>query len=408
MFFFANLSEYNGNIDFNTREYSDESYVPLRITPSFFSSLCSPLLYLTMRFSSFSKFSSLTTSILICFDTSMICEGKFILSDGLLHFFTCLHLTILSYSLSLSRNTTSYKLWQVLTGLSLGAACSCKNTALGLCALNGLIHSIELFYEIKHFSTFYFRELIYRGCVLFLCAFFIYILSFNIHFIVLPYYGQGNGYLPPDMQHQLVDPNLIGHEIWGNRVLGHSLIWRSLELTLIMHTGNMHITKFHPYQSRPIGWPLLTDIKVAFWFEKDREIACMGNVFTYYFAFFGVFALFFAWFSEKWLIAIKFSLGWCVSYLPFFLVPRSMYLYHYLIPLMLGSCAFGAAIDIFIPQFLRGIVAAFVCFLVIFGFILWAPYTYGLPGWDKDVVIWNKNWNTGDAVHQELARKSKT
>ena len=69
MFLFANLSEYDGNINFRSN-YKDESYVILRITPAFFSSLCPSLLYLTMRFSSFSKCASFMTAFMICFDNS--------------------------------------------------------------------------------------------------------------------------------------------------------------------------------------------------------------------------------------------------------------------------------------------------------------------------------------------------
>ncbi|OHT08680.1 Dolichyl-phosphate-mannose-protein mannosyltransferase [Tritrichomonas foetus] len=409
MFLMANLSEYDGNIHFENdtgSAYSEGTYVPLRITPAFFSSMCSPLLYLAMRFSSFSKCASFAAASLVCFDTSLLCEGRFILSDGLLHFFTCLHILIFCYGFSIPRDTFEFRLWQFLSGLSLGAACSCKNTAWGLCALNGLYHIMELYCQHNSITPQFVSELIIRGLTLGLTAISVYFISFIIHFALLPYTGQGTGYLNEEMKKQLVDTNLIGHQIWGVRVSGHSLIWRSVMLSVIMHTGNMHITQFHPYQSRPIAWPLLNDIRVAFFLNGNQEVACMGNVFSYYLAFFGVWAVLFGKNHKKWLISLRFTIGWAVSYFPFFLIPRSMYLYHYLIPLMFGCLSFGACIDLYLPKFLRGFVSVITCFLAFSGFFLWSSYCYGTPAYDKRVTIWNQNWIHGDSVHQRLSRES--
>ena len=406
MFLFANLSEYDGNINFRSN-YKDESYVILRITPAFFSSLCPSLLYLTMRFSSFSKCASFMTAFMICFDNSMISEGKFILSDGILHFFTCLHLLTLSYLLTIQRNTEKFNLWLVISGITLGAACSCKNTAWGLCLLNGFVHAIELFYLTHSFSFIWISELIFRGSLLFICAFSVYLISFTIHFVLLPFYGQGNGYLPDHMVNQLIDIRYPDFLVWGNRVKGVPFIFKTIELTIIMHLGNMHITKFHPYQSRPIGWPLLTDIRVAFWVKNGINISCMGNPFTYYMAFIGIILLLFGMSKEKWIISLKFLIGWSVSYFPFFLIPRSLYLYHYLIPLMFGSCAYGASIDLYVPKLFKGILVILSCSCILFSFILLSPYTYGTKPWDDEITIWNKNWIYGDHVHQELSKKQQ-
>lgn len=409
MFMFANLSEYDGTIHFegeNGHNYKDPAYVQLRITPAFFSSMCSPLIYLAMRFSSFSKCASFAAASLVCFDTSLLCEGKFILSDGMLHFFTCLHIMIFCYCLSLPRKSFEFTLWLYLSGFSLGAACSCKNTAWGMCGLNGLYHVLELWITHNYMITPHFiSEVSNRGVILISTAISVYFISFIIHFALLPFHGQGTGYLRQNMRDQLVDSNLIGHQLWGVRVTGSSVLWRSIILTFIMHTGNMHITQFHPYQSRPFGWPLLTDIRVAFFLSGNIEVACMGNAFSYYMAFFGVISCIFAYNHKKWIISLRFVIGWAVSYFPFFLIPRSMYLYHYLIPLMFGCMSFGAFIDLYLPKFLRGYLAVISCFLAFVGFVLWSPYCYGSPSYDKKVVIWNQNWLSGDHVHQSLAAK---
>jgi dolichyl-phosphate-mannose--protein O-mannosyl transferase len=408
MFLFANLSEYDGTIKFagdNIRSYNTTEYIPLRITPAFFSAMCPALLYFCVRYASFGKCAAFAAAALACFDTSLLTEHRFILSDGLLHFFACLHLFILSFTLSIPRNTFRFQLWLILTGAALGAACSCKNTAWGLIALNAAIQFGELFVLHGAITPDLIRELTSRGFSLGIPAVSVYLFSFCVHFALLPFDGQGKGYLTDVLQRQLVEKNAVGHQLWGSRVSGPTLFWRSVRLSIIMHVGNMQITQWHPFQSRPIGWPLLTDIRVAFWGGSSKEeISCLGNVFSYYFAFAGVCALLFAFRSEKWLIAMRFVIGWAVSYFPFFLIPRTMYLYHYLIPLLIGCMAFGVALEIFVPPYFRGFVTVVASFLAVVGFVLWEPYCYGTKMWDKKIVIWNHNWLVGDQVHQAMAR----
>lgn len=407
MFLLANLSEYDGNIEFDGEyghPYEDESYLCIRLVPPFFSAMCVPLLYMCVRFASFSHCAALSTAVIIMFDTSMVSEHRFILSDGMLHFFCALHLCVLSYSLSIKRYTTKFRIWQVIAGITLGAACSCKNTAWGLMALNGFIHIAELIIEYEGISPEMVTELFIRGVTLAGLTLFVYIAAFAVHFVLLPFNGQGTGYLTKDMRQQLIDSGDGDMSLWAMRVKGHGLIYRAFKLTFIMHVGNMEITQWHPYQSRPIGWPLLTDIFVAFWMKDKHEVACIGNVFSYYLAFIGIVCVLFGHNKEKFLIAVRFTFGWAVSYFPFYLVPRTMYLYHYLIPLMIGACAFGAVIDLFVPRELRGAVAVLACFLCLIGFILWSPYVYGYIPWDKSVTIWNDNWIYGDSYHRKLSQ----
>lgn len=409
MFWLSNLSEYPAEIEFGGEyghPYPDETYLCIRIVPPLFSAMCVPLLYLTVRFASFGQCGAIAAACIIMFDTSMTCEHRFILSDGMLHFFCALHLCVLSYSLSVKRYTTKFRIWQVLAGITLGAACSCKNTAWGLTALNGIIHFVELFLEHKDINDKLIYELVIRGFTLGGLAFATYMTAFSIHFVLTPFHGQGSGYLPQHMKDQLIHKEEGELLLWGHRVRGRSILHRCIELTIRMHLGNMGITEFHPFQSRPIGWPLLTDIFVGFWNKDGHDVTCIGNAFSYYLAFIGVVSLLFGFYKEKWLIAIRFTLGWAVSYFPFFLIPRTMYLYHYLIPLMLGACSFGAAIEIFLPPFLRGAAATLAVFLCFIGFILWSTYVYGYKPWDKAVTIWNENWAHGDAVHRMLAQKA--
>jgi dolichyl-phosphate-mannose--protein O-mannosyl transferase len=142
-----------------------------------------------------------------------------------------------------------------------------------------------------------------------------------------------------------------------------------------------------------------------FWADSGAEIRCLGNVFSYYFALLGVLAAIFGFEKEKYTKVMILCGGWAVCYFPFFLIPRVMYQYHYCIPLMIGTMAFGACLDLFVPAKTRQIIAVAVIALTLFGFWLWSPYTYGTKMHEPAAFIWSKTWLDGNAAHQSR-RKS--
>jgi dolichyl-phosphate-mannose-protein mannosyltransferase len=85
---------YKGNIMFSAigddAKYPTMEYVLLRVTPAFFGALCVPLIYFSMRSMVCSQFASFIASILVMSDLMLIVEARHILSDGILHFFSCL------------------------------------------------------------------------------------------------------------------------------------------------------------------------------------------------------------------------------------------------------------------------------------------------------------------------------
>ena len=411
MFGIAKLSEYEGDLKFNNvKHYSNGSYVFLRIIPAIFSALCSPLIYLTLRFTDFGYLSAITSAVIVMADTSMATEGRFILSDGMLHFFSCLHMAIISYAFRIELlNSRKFNIYHFLTGLSLGAACSCKNTAWGLMAFDAFLYFVR-FWPLTNISLIdYLFEVGVYGVTLFIIQFMVYALSFCIHFIVLPYAGQGNGYIPEYMQKQLIPKQAEFGNLWGVRLRPPDLFVRSLTLSWIMHSDNMQIKQFHPSQSRPLNWPFLTGIDVGFWGGGGEEIKCHGNVFSYYMAMIGVILCIFRISYNKYIEGLRFVIGWAVCYFPFYLIPRTMYLYHYLIPFMIGCCAYGAAIDIYLPKKARGLISFLSCTLALFGFWLWMPLVYGKYGHDRDIMYWNQNWLSGDfAYRYEKALGTKT
>ena len=396
----ANMSEYDGSINFNDAPvYPIPDYVMLRITPAILSAMCGPLAYLAVRFCSFSHAAATTAAVLTIFDTSLGAEGRHILSDGILHFFSILHVAVLMHTISVPGRGSRWKMWHVINALSLGAACSCKNTAWGLMAMDAFCYCLNFLPVLKFGVVDYVFEVVFWGGQLAILQFFVYIVTFFAHFILLPYTGPGTGYLMDEMKQQLIQND--ASSLWGRRIAGPGLLFRSIWITLDMHRGNMGIQEFHDSMSFPSQWPVLHGVMTYFWGADGKEIRCLGNVFSYYLALLGVVCIPLGFNKGKrfW-SASMFFVGYCVCYFPFYLIPRVMYQYHYCIPLILGCMCFGVCLDLFCSKRQKATVAVLAISLTLFGFWLWSPFTYGTQIHDRHLSIWSKTWIDGDAAHQ--------
>jgi len=403
MFFVANLSEYDGTIDFvhNPTGYENPDYIQLRITPASFSAMCVPLVYLSVRFLGFSHIAAFTSGFLLLCDLSIGVEGRHILSDGILHFFAVLHICVLFYTMSIPKLNGWFHFWHIMTGITLGAASSCKNTAWGLAVLDAAAYIVYLYAIHKNNIIDYVFDVLLYGTTLFLINFLVYLLTFYVHFILLPISGPGHVFLEDPMKAQLLPNQAINSSLHARRLKGPSLFTRTVVHTIKTHKGNMGIRQFHDSQSFPHHWPILGSVVVYFWAQEGREIRCIGNVFTYYYGLFCLIIQLFAYKKSNYIQAVLLAIGYSSCYFPFYLIPRVLYLYHYLIPLMIACMSVGSAMDLYLPPKIKGICCIIMCATALFGFWLWMDYMYGTPMKDKEITIWNQNWIDGDLDHRK-------
>jgi dolichyl-phosphate-mannose--protein O-mannosyl transferase len=190
----------------------------------------------------------------------------------------------------------------------------------------------------------------------------------------------------------LLPPQLYG-QLFVNRSLG-AVAKSAFGINFVMHRINMKNRQFHPFQSHPLSWPLLTGIWVGLWKSADgsAEINCMGNPFCFVSVLISV-ALAFR--LKQTPIGLA-SIGWLLSYLPFLLIPRTKFLYHYQVPLLFGFLALAAAFERFPKS--RAVVTG-AC---LFGFWYWAPFVYGTRLSSKASRVWNPVWATGGTRHRAL------
>ena len=399
MYYIAKTGEYDGKLIFGGPPYTQPDYVLLRITPATFSALCVPMVFLSARFLGFSTAPAFCAGWMCAFETSMIAEGRHILTDGILHFFSIFHITVLSYSLNFrSKKRDSFWIWHIFNGITLGMACSCKNTAWGLMGMDAIAYFYFLWPSLKNGFLVYAFDVFVYGVTLFLINFVVFIGTYALHFILLPFDGTGTPYLNQEMKNQLVPPG--NSSLLRLRLQPPSLFRRSVTYIINTHKGNMGITQFHDSMSFPYNWPILSGVAVFFFYDAGKEIRCLGNVFVYYCALFGIIMCLFPFKSRKrwssWILAA----GYSFCYFPFYLIPRVMYQYHYIIPLMIAIVGYSAFLDIYLPNKYKGILVVLTCFFVLYGWWLWKNIIYALPPKEMDIILWTRNWVDGDERHK--------
>jgi dolichyl-phosphate-mannose--protein O-mannosyl transferase len=382
----ARCAGYKASINFEvlgeSRTYPDMSYVLLRLTPAFFGALCVPLIYFAMRAMLCSPFASFTAAVLVCSDIMLIVEARHILSDGILHFFACLAI----FSIFLAERAT-HPVFFVFEGLCLGFVAACKYTAGGVVLL-ALIRQLP-FANLRDLKAWVIAA---TRCSI-LCAIIVLVhyACFAVHLHVLPYMPAEGANGPPSVLRGLVSRKAPD---WEARINAPSMMRRVIELALDMHKGNMQVGTGHPYASSWYQWPLATGKWVLYWTRDGKHILCMANVLLWW-PVFGLIVLN----AVRAVLLLDLGsettamlLGYLLSYLPFALIPREMFLYHYAIPLIFGCCNVAVLINRYMPPRERVFFCLLFGTMAVVGFFIWCPWAYGLTTPDFYSLVWVSNW----------------
>ncbi|MEK7500225.1 MAG: hypothetical protein AAB649_06535, partial [Patescibacteria group bacterium] len=195
--------------------------------------------------------------------------------------------------------------------------------------------------------------------VVFFVAVLVYLAGWMVHFSLLTEPGSGDA--------------------WG---IPTGYFWEDLFVThKQMVSANYNLTAAHPYGSSWWTWPFMVR-SVFYWQGVDNEfIYFLGNPIVWWGSFllfiFGILSLCirgkYTLFSSGAWICI---LGYCVAYIPLMRVPRVLFLYHYLTPLIF-SLVFGIWwVDKIFPKN-KILFSGIACICILVGFIFISPLTYG-------------------------------
>ena len=376
----SSFTGYKGEYQFEkigNNKYPSMNYVALRLIPAFFGALCVPLSYLTARAMNCRHFASFIAGCLTTCELMLIVESRFILSDSFLHFFTCLSVFLI-YIHDRYENWVSF----IFECISLGLMAGCKYTSGGVVIL-------ALFKEFNRKDNYTYSLI--RCLLICFSVGLIHIILFAIHLSALPYLPENPTDMPDCIKDSLTDK--ISPD-WEHRNAAAPLLKRILVLIANMFISNMATGYHHPYASSWYTWPLFLSKWVLFWTDDGKHVICMGNVLLWYPIFIGV--LFNI--GRKVIGSIDSEsfdmlLGYLFSFLPFALIPRDCFLYHYAIPVLFGIWGLVLMIERNFDGKTRGFLFSLVASMAIFGYFFWAPWAYALTTPDFDFLVWNHNWS---------------
>lgn len=349
-----------------------KSIVALRFLPALFGVLFVAIVYWMGLALNFSRPAAFLGGFLALFDNALLVESKFILFDiFLLSFgFSALCCYLRSEKTSGKKRFISYGLASVFAGLAAGV----KFTGVSFFGL------ILLFVFIKFLHDLRFKKFLLKAALFCAIAVLTYILPFPLHFALLPKSGPGDAYMSAAFS-DTAEPL----SFWG----------KFRELNVAMYNYNAGITADHPDGSRWYEWPF--DRKPVYYWTKSDEgatakIYFIGNPFIWWLTSAAValslVLLVFATLRRRLGPEIYFLLaGYFANLLPFILVTRVAFLYHYLSSLIFAALITVLLLDRLIMPAQKhrlgarsfAVFYASLLIVVLVTFLLIAPLSYGLP-----------------------------
>ena len=326
----------------------------LRIWPAITGALRAPMMFLTLRVLDVSSQWALVGGVFVALDQALIVESRFVLIDAYLSMFASF--TMLMTAI-MSRRPRHAVLVAVVAGIAAGGTVSVKLTGCGvaLALVCGLFMSYPLIEAIKLSAIAGFT-----GIALFLA-------SFVGHFMMFDKPGPGCKF---------------HRRSWCARIAQGTLnpFTSTIELIRQMLSSNFAIQTQHSYSSKWWQWPLMIGKATYMWVDVkgDSRLWCVGSPLVWLSGTLGLLLWIGLVFKYRRLRQTTWVLiGYIISYLPFSLIARVMWNYHYFIPLLFSLIAGAVAADTLAPG--ATVIPALLIFIEFVSFGVWFPITYGTP-----------------------------
>jgi dolichyl-phosphate-mannose--protein O-mannosyl transferase len=254
---------------------------------------------------------------------------------------------------------------------------------------------------------------------------FVYLLTFAVHFALLPRSGQGNAFMSTSFQKTLVDSSYHN----DTTLRTPDFLDKFVELNMEMYGVNAHMDATHQYSSKWYTWPFMMR-PIFYWQEtaaststattslasstttvsttvspENSYIYLFGNPFTYWL---GILVMVVLIVDCLWLLTRAFLsrnrkilkpvpifivIGFLANFLPFIFIGRVMFLYHYQAALVFTIIGIAYTLDQLKGR-LKYILISATLLLALAAFIYWSPLTYGLPMTANQMAarMWFPSW----------------
>ena len=298
-------------------------------------------------------------------------------------------------------NNFQFWKWAILTGISIGSAFSIKHTGLSVVGYVGLIHLFKTMKPIyspdQKISDFYRGRMLLAGFYLIFAVIFIYFLSFFLHFTILTHTG-----IDEDSMTESFRSSLIGSTVqlpMGEQV--PSMLSNIIHLNRKMLEINSASIFEHYHSSSWYEWPILYKGIVYFWeVLSDRPdyhicVYLFGNPIVYWT---GLLAILFAFiycdrklhffFSDypiakidvdKFIPIFYCTFAYLSNMLPYVLIKRTCYLYHYHPSLYFAIILIGLFFDKITNRRVKYYLASLLMLVVLIVYFYYLPFSYALP-----------------------------
>jgi dolichyl-phosphate-mannose-protein mannosyltransferase len=402
---FAVLTAYDGSLVFTfqkseanmkfTTYHETAVYYQLRTVPALFSSSASPLLYLAMRFAGFTCLHSLIAGILLLTDTSILIQGRFILTDGPLHFFFVFAIAASQFAATVTAHSRKWIFSIIATSFAFAFAVTTKMTAGGLIVI--IIGSLTVGI-LRNCSL---RDLFRWSNLPFLLPFAItpailHTVCCYIHVIRGAYHSADSRMYPSWATAELKDT--VGEPVNKTRWIWDPMFYFRFRQILTFPTSYL-MSATDDKSSHFYQWPILR----TKWFgfdDKDRRYSCAGQPFLwpvgYAFVIIATVTIMLKFIrgkmTDELARAAVFVAGFWSSFLPFIFVTRTTYLYHYTLPSIVAICASLAFINAVLSRFWATFLLTVWCFMSVFGLALFSPLVYGATSEQVAELCWSRMW----------------
>jgi dolichyl-phosphate-mannose-protein mannosyltransferase len=374
-------------------KFQDNKYMALRFLPSLAGALLPLVIFLLALQVGLSRRASLLAGLFVVFENSLAVQSRFVFLDPFLILFGFTGL--LFYFLFTKKNNFAYL---ILSGIFCSLSFSIKWTGLTFVSVIGVMEIIRVInqqkdgYEFKKVLTWFGQNIL----AIVIIPMLIYFSVFAIHFSLLTKSGTGDAFMSQSFQSDLSD-NPNENDAMIPKL---SLAGKFMELNAQMFKSNQTLTATHSYSSQWFTWPFMIR-PVYYWVSDNARLYFIGNPLIWWLSTVAVIILLLR--NIQFIISrdyrIKFNINkielfllgaYLINFLPFILIGRVMFLYHYMIALIFSILVLAYILDRDISRKTIVVIMA----LSIGLFVYFSPLTYGLPLGQSQYEnrVWLSSW----------------